>query len=389
MDKDKPTWLGNLSGKELIGIVIVIVLILLLPVVFTQYQIFWIQFSDTGEIGDTIGGIMGPFIAIGAAVLTYMAFKAQNIANRDIKNDGEKQKIIARFYELLKIHKDNISEFEIRSPDPGKHGYWTGRRCFVYMFDELQLCYDQLEMSIKTYFVQNEEKFFPTQEWKINLVYHVFFRGVPNELDSEKFISEFTVGKVNHVPLVRAYLVQLRTFQEYYHRKLTNRQISPYGSIDFQPDEIFAMTNKVVRISKTTSIYYYPFDGHMLRLAHTYRHLFHTVKFVVAQNEKKLLEDAETIDLLRMLRAQLSNHEQLLLYYNGLSIGKDWFKNNYFTDWKMIHNLQLPLANFGIIPEEHPTVVKWLDENPNKQNELFEWPLTIYKPKIPNPSSPD
>ena len=44
-------------------------------------------FSDTGEIGDTIGGITGPFIAIAAAGLTFIAFWVQYKANIQQRQD--------------------------------------------------------------------------------------------------------------------------------------------------------------------------------------------------------------------------------------------------------------------------------------------------------------
>lgn len=39
-----------------------------LPWIFAKNS-WWIDFTDTGQIGDTIGGIMGPFVAIAAAGL--------------------------------------------------------------------------------------------------------------------------------------------------------------------------------------------------------------------------------------------------------------------------------------------------------------------------------
>ncbi len=45
---------------------------------------YWlIDFSRTGQIGDTIGGIMGPFIAIAAAGLTFIA-NTKPIFSRDM-----------------------------------------------------------------------------------------------------------------------------------------------------------------------------------------------------------------------------------------------------------------------------------------------------------------
>ena len=48
------------------------------------------------------------------------------------------------------------------------------------------------------------------------------------------------------------------------------------------------------------------------------------------------------LNYLRTLRAQLSNYEQVMLYYNWLSeYGNAWEdRNNHFlTEYKMIHNL--------------------------------------------------
>lgn len=48
------------------------ILICCLPWLFTRGIGF--DFTQTGLIGDTIGGIMGPFVAIAAAGLTFIAF---------------------------------------------------------------------------------------------------------------------------------------------------------------------------------------------------------------------------------------------------------------------------------------------------------------------------
>lgn len=56
-----------------------------LPWLFTRCWLM--DFSDTGQIGDTIGGIMGPFIAIAAAGLTFIAFWVQYKANIQQRHD--------------------------------------------------------------------------------------------------------------------------------------------------------------------------------------------------------------------------------------------------------------------------------------------------------------
>ena len=60
-----------------------------------------INFRDTGSIGDTIGGIMGPFVALLAAGLTFMAFWVQFKANKQQRHDIALERFERNFFELL------------------------------------------------------------------------------------------------------------------------------------------------------------------------------------------------------------------------------------------------------------------------------------------------
>ena len=85
---------------------------------------------------------------------------------------------------------------------------------------------------------------------------------------------------------------------------------------------------------------YKPFSGHSSRLGHYFRHLYLTVKSVA--NSDVIIDYEGRMKYLRILRAQLSNHEQILLFYNWLSeYGSDWenAKHSFFTEFCMIHNL--------------------------------------------------
>ena len=54
---------------------IFILIICSFPIIFTApTSCSRLDFTETGQIGDTFGGIIGPFIAIGAALLTFIAF---------------------------------------------------------------------------------------------------------------------------------------------------------------------------------------------------------------------------------------------------------------------------------------------------------------------------
>ncbi|MBL1219935.1 hypothetical protein JET18_03745 [Chryseobacterium sp. L7] len=51
------------------------------PYLFTQFSSN-IDFNDTGQIGDTLGGIINPFIALSGVILTFLAFYMQIKANQ-------------------------------------------------------------------------------------------------------------------------------------------------------------------------------------------------------------------------------------------------------------------------------------------------------------------
>ena len=67
--------------------IILIIAIGFLPYLLTSTGYTIADFTDSGQIGDTIGGIMGPFIAIVASLLTFLAFWVQFKANQQQRFD--------------------------------------------------------------------------------------------------------------------------------------------------------------------------------------------------------------------------------------------------------------------------------------------------------------
>ena len=110
--KSRDTWslsLGILGG------------ILLIVTLFMVYGTG--SFTDeTGWMGDTIGGVTAPFVNGLAAILVYLALKAQIDANRLIqeqfnKEREEKREDLNDKLELLKLDLDSIKKNLIRSTD--------------------------------------------------------------------------------------------------------------------------------------------------------------------------------------------------------------------------------------------------------------------------------
>lgn len=73
---------------------------------------------------------------------------------------------------------------------------------------------------------------------------------------------------------------------------------------------------------------------------------------------------------MKILRAQLSNFEQVILYYNSISVlGNAWITNDYIKNYHLLTNLPLSFADFGITPEE-----KFAD-NIKSDPDFFDWQM--------------
>ena len=88
-------------------------------------------------------------------------------------------------------------------------------------------------------------------------------------------------------------------------------------------------------------------------LGRYYRHLFQMVKFVNDQPDNLYDEDNWKKSFISVLRSQMSDYEQLLLYYNAQSsFGKSWDENQYIVTYKLIKNIPWEAITFcaGIAP---------------------------------------
>lgn len=273
---EKLNWVSIL----LICISIIFVIIsFFLPYIFTHFSM--VDFTETGPIGDTIGGIMNPFISIASVAMMFLAFYMQYNANKlqrqlfneQIKNEktqfsleiAEQRKQFERnqfenqFFEMLKTHKENSN------------------------------------IIATTHYESVEGRGFGEDIARLQW------------LETRKKGFEYLVDQIN---------------ERYDEFKKQNKK-----------------TNKDKNFSSAYSGIWEDSFGHY------FRHLFLIVKFIVSKPED-FLSYEEKRNYLRILRASLSTYEQIFLYYNWLSgYGSKWENdsNHFFTDYRMIHNV-----NFGI-----------------------------------------
>lgn len=310
----------------LIGVVIVLIFFFIPWLLIKPSFISGFDFSSSGAIGDTIGGITNPLIALLAAVLTFLAFWVQFQANQRYERQIRKQEIstdldrfASRYFEQLKLHRDNVLEFNIEDKI-------YGRKCFQPMFNEFKLAYYALVN------IYNRDKKSGISEQElveedlINISYITFFTGIG---DSSQQLA-FDLLKNYERGLLLNYFEYLKEYQSLKDKKI---------AIDIGTDQVFSMKKR-----------YRLFEGHVSRLGHYFRHLFQLVKYIDEQPNEIVPNKYE---YMKTVRAQLSNFEQLLLYYNSFSvIGKSWVEERYIQNYRIIKNIPLSYADIGVTPEE-------------------------------------
>jgi len=300
-----------------------------------------VDFSQGGELGKTISGLMAPFIAIAAAILTFIAFLVQYQANLKIQTQFRIQQVSNNFFEMLRLHKENINEMQIVGYDYTEKKMpsdtvqnpivrnTSKRKVFVTMNSELEAAY-----FICKYFFENRSSTKITDEELAQLAYQILYYGIHSDA-----INQGGIDDISFKELKKKFKV------------IRNKHADTYSK-----SNTFSFNG-----GKKVNLYikYKPFSGHENRLGHYYRHLYSTVDYVVEKETKSLISQEESREFLKLLRAQMSNDEQLMLYYNyRIGFGKNWDKlgnrgNKFLTKYRMLHNLPLHRVSIAEKAEIH------------------------------------
>ncbi|MGJ8594080.1 MAG: putative phage abortive infection protein [Aquaticitalea sp.] len=337
--------------------------------------------TERGTLGDMFGAVNAIFSGLafaGIIVSLYMQridLKNQQIqleqnhdeiqqTNREFKIQNDTlqiQKFEIQYYKMIDLHKENVNEMNITFFELSKVPFNSrtgdgfnahevqrdvqGRKIFDGMIKELHLIYFTIGMAAENMGIKLDSiKLF-------DFAYQIFFYGKKN---SHKFDFGDTIPSFK-----RQVIEEIEVLQKHFY----NRHLEEI-KVETKSDENFTLK-------------FYPYEGHEPRLGHYYRHLFQTVKYVVQQEEKGLIGIDETRQYLRVLRAQLSNAEQLLLYYNYMcGFGSNWDYlgdkgYQFLTKYRMIHNI--PISS--VIGVENPRIHfdDFIKNHATTVDPLFEW----------------
>jgi len=324
--------------------------------------------KELGAVGDSINGVSAPILGLMVVIVTFLAFWVQFEANEELRRDIKIDRFETRFYELLKLHQENVNTIDIA-------GKFSGRKAFVRMYNEIRFIYGFIEEQY-TNWNRNEQNAKIKEDKKafMEVAYTIFFFGL-KEVSSGRIIYQHNI----HTPFFVKIMKELKSAKK--SGKSINNEKNKYS--------LSAVSSTLEKISWSPS--YTPFEGQVSKLGHYYRHLYQLIKFI-STNTSLRLTFKEKYEYIKIVRAQLSNHEQVLIYFNSFfSAGNIWWKEinenfrnergevvSYFLDYKIIKNLPFNLTRFG--PDPVHQFESFLRDRGRKQDEidaemdeLFEW----------------
>ncbi len=275
----------SIIGSAVFSIVIFILFLFKTTDISISYDIDSRIFADYGTV---VGGITAALLSLAGILLVLETLKQQD-------RQHTLQNIESRFFELIKIHRENVIEFESK----GK----MGRKVIINIYDEFFQLYDKVSKNLEKVEFQN---YFEKVGIPARIAYLIVFYGINNKTE------EPTLARIRN--LLRD---NVQNFDDSHYEDLNKNVIA---KLKRKQKKVEAENKKVKKSQRK----YLPYDGYQSILGHYIRHLFQAVNYINDQ-KKDLLDYPSKYSYIKTLRAQLSNHEQAILFLNSITyLGEDW-----------------------------------------------------------------
>lgn len=284
MDTEKSSFI-----EKRLSIIIItgLISILILPFLLTHnWEINWLpDFSDKGEIGDTIGGITSPIIGTITILLVYLTYHNQKLELSETKlalnkqnNITQKQQFESTYFNMLK-QLDTITE----------HSYST------FKIQEEQ-------------FNERIDKVYSGSYYFKEVVYQIK-RGLAGS--HQGYLMLHSRGQDFDIP---NYIIKLIERFPFENKNWLKNKILDLETFFQSNEEIGDVSILEQDLKDYISIIYKSiFNEHNHNLGHFFRYLNNIIEFI----NRSDVEDKNFY--FNLLQAQMSDPQIALIFYNGIS----------------------------------------------------------------------
>lgn len=302
----------KIAGWILLAVGLLAVFFFLLPKMLP----FLLEHSFCNDNGDklTTFGQMGDSYGIFNALFSGLAFLGVLLTIFFQSRDNKKRTVAEQFYQMLDVQQKVIEEINVsqvrkaKKDEPVK--VMNGRKAFVEF--KIQMKYLMRDINK----VVEDEGFELTAVDIADISYAIFFYG--------------------SAPSWKPFMLQV---------------LKDYEDVERLVDAIIAKldSNKRYFLTRPNQNY----------LSVYFRNMYNAIKLI---DNCKLFSQKEKEGYVKILRAQLSNAELYILFFNIISrFGKKWIEKDYITKYQLIQNLP-PKYCDGYNPKEFFPDIKFEGE---------------------------
>lgn len=288
---------------------------------------FSIDTELASDFGSFFGGFVGTLFSMLSVVLLIYTIFAQN-------NDRKKDEVKNNFFRMLDYHNENVRQLKVRhiSAKNKKNEKSEGRRAFVIFKLQIHKLIELIN-SINT-----DDKLNLNKLSIAKIAYIVFYYGIKindvvdeKENKNENEENEYkVVDKDEYTGWLNFFMKKLKDIKELDNdQNKRNFVMKISAKIKENPKLKLGRTNQ-------TSLSSY------------FRNMYNSIKLV---DDNKYLSQKEKKELITIYRAQLSNPELYVLFFNLMSdFGKKWEQKDYVKKYEFIKNIPENYCD-GYIPK--------------------------------------
>lgn len=284
----------------------------LLPLTLPYFRdnVFRVSGKNTIEVLGQMGDSYGIFNAL----FSGFAFAGVLVTLWVQSRDNKKRTVVEQYYQMLDVQQKVIDEINVAQVRKAKQGdkvaVVKGRKAFV----EFKIQMKYLVKAVKEVAERNGFEFSDIDI--ADIAYAVFFYG--SSKTWKPFMMEYLKDYPDTERLVDAIIARLESERQY----ILNRPNQNYLSVYF-------------------------------------RNMYNAIKLI---DNCGLISKEEKKDYVKILRAQLSNAELYILFFNIISrFGKKWVDNDYVTKYQLIQNLPSKYCD-GYNPKDYFQGIKFEGE---------------------------
>jgi len=257
-----------------LGLGLLLFITVLIPILF--FQRIPLNPKNITELSYVTSGIIGTLFTIGGTFLLYLNLRKQN-------DSFQIERFENRYFELIRIYRDNVKDIETILPD-NERGYKIhGREVFMEINRQFILITQRLKAWEFEKFTEIDVLSLP------QIAYLIVFFGFSNS------------GSI----MLKYHLDKLKIDEKY------------PGLKGF----IFDDSELGVKKSAYSNVFAF-YNGHQISLGHYFRHLFSTINYV---HRNDVLTSRQKYEYVKILRTQMSTYEQAVFFYNSFSpMGYIW-----------------------------------------------------------------